>query len=168
MPWDFFTWHQSTFLLVKLHLPMACWEWVFRMQCLFTRGRGSMFTARLLFEEKSLRCCNWNTQIVDWVSPPGVMLQLWYIDFAKGFEGRNPARKNSSRKQGRSRYQSEWYWQRRSLQWWGSYGSFPFSSQGSRALSPSRNLNGKQWALILCTHQEWPTRAQGRREEREL
>lgn len=32
---------------------------------------------------------------------------------------------------------------------------------------PSRNLKGKQWALILCTHQEWPTRAQGRREERE-
>lgn len=31
---------------------------------------------------------------------------------------------------------------------------------------PNRNLNGKQWALMLSARQEWPTGAQGRRGER--
>lgn len=130
---------------MKLHLPMACWEWVFRMQCLFTRERWSMFTAGFLFKEKSCRCCNWHTQIVGWASSPGVLLQLWYTDLAKGFEGRKPARKNSSRKLGRSRYQKQWFWQRRNLQWWGSYGSFTFSCQCSRALSPQQKF---KWEAV--------------------
>lgn len=148
---------------MKLH--QACWEWVFRTQSLFTRERWSVFTARLLLKEKSLRCCNWNTQTVGWASPPEVLLQLWYPDLAEGFEGRKPARKNRSRKQGRSEIKGSGT-DRRSLHDEAPMDLLLSLPRVQELSPPSRHLNGKQWAWILCACQEWPSRARegGKRE----
>ena len=104
------------------------------------------------------------------VPPPVVLLQLWYTDFVrKVWKAEKPARKNSSRKGGKTRYQRGWYWRRRSMQWWGSHGSFPFSFPGFKSTLPlSRNPEGKQWALILPARQGATSPPEpGRSEERE-
>lgn len=60
-----------------------------------------MFIARLLFKEKSLRFYNWEYPNRGRSSSSWGPVATLIYTLSKGFEGRKPARKNSSRKGGK-------------------------------------------------------------------
>lgn len=131
------------------------------MQYLFIRERWNMFTARLLFKEKSLKCYNWNTQIMGWVPPPVESSCNSAIQtLSEGFGGRKPARKNRGRKGERWRYQRGWYWQNSAVT------RFPwiFSFFFPRRLLPLVQSKGEAVGInTSCSSRcKQPTRAQGR------
>lgn len=148
--------------------PWPVAKWVLRMQCLFIRGRWNLLIARLLFKDRSLRCCNWNTQIVGWLPPPGVPLQLWYADLLKRFWRQQPARKNSSRKGEKIKISKGMVLTGEKSAVMRLPRIFSFLLPRIQELSlPSRNPKGKQWSLILPAHQDVNSPPEPREEGRE-
>lgn len=150
-------------------LPWPGARWVFgrRFLFIFIRKRWTVFNVGLLFEEKSLRCHNGNTQIIGWALPPGVPVQLWYTDSVKRFwrqaacQGRTSSRKWGKIKVSKGRVLTEERAAALELPW-----IFSFPLAGIQELSsPSRNAKAKQQALMLpaLSRCEQPTRAQGGR-----